>query len=461
MEERSLLDYWMVLYRRRLMIALTVLSAVGFAIYLSSILPKVYEARASIYVPRDPDVVNFFSTDASKSISPRFSAPPPRQDEQAAYIGMLKSETVAKRVLEAYPHKSLDRLRKDSDFELSTNRFLEIYVRDKDPQAAADVANAYIRAFNEMISPFSGHESAVRGSIERQLEETKNRLATARIALQSFQERYRIADVKDETSELIKQRSSFEAKIEDAKAQLQSTEQQIVGLQEQLRREASLYVPSELITTNPLVETLKKDLTDLEASAKGTATEVQPRHPEALKLKAQYEAKKSELAKEIRKIVGSRTKSPGSVYETLRRDLANSFVDRVALEARLVGLAKTVSGIQARFASLPKIQVQHDALVSDVNIYQKLVETLSTDLEESRAQAKRVARGAKIVDPATAPEGAVFPIVWLNAVVAGMLALIGSIFYCFFLDYIERALEARRMKRMLVSPVAARIASTS
>jgi hypothetical protein len=43
----------------------------------------------------------------------------------------------------------------------------------------------------------------------------------------------------------------------------------------------------------------------------------------------------------------------------------------------------------------------------------------------------------------------------LNVMVAAGLGFIGGIFYCFFLDYIERVSEARRVRGLFVSPAAA------
>ena len=51
MEEQTLVDYWLVLYRRKLQVALIVLSAVIVSLYLSITLTPVYEARVITFVP--------------------------------------------------------------------------------------------------------------------------------------------------------------------------------------------------------------------------------------------------------------------------------------------------------------------------------------------------------------------------------------------------------------------------
>jgi polysaccharide biosynthesis transport protein len=453
MEGLTLMDYWLVLYRQRAILVVIVLSAIGFAFYLSSRITPVYEAKATIFVPEDPGVVTFFSTDASKSIAPKPALPATQEKSHAPYVGMLRSETVKRKVHEAYPQKPLHRLFLETDFEINNEFMIEIYVRDTDPKLAADVANAYVKSLNDLL--VSSEISQIQATTEKQLLETRSTLEATRKALQAFQEREKVADLSQETTELVTMRSTFETKIEDARVDLKAFDQRIASLQRQLQREATLYVPAELITTSPLVEGLKKDLVDLEAAIGGGLSEHTGRHPSVLRLQAQYEEKKRELEKEINKIVGSRTKPTGSFYETLRQSLVNLLVEKVSIEARAAALARAVAGIEGRLARLPEIKAEHDELVNNVNLYQKLVDALSINLEETRAQAKRLARGVVVVDPAAVPDKPAFPIRWLNTAVAGMLGFLGGIFYCFFLDYIARALEARRAKSYLASPAAA------
>ncbi|HWU39129.1 MAG TPA: hypothetical protein VN203_15910, partial [Candidatus Acidoferrum sp.] len=206
---------------------------------------------------------------------------------------------------------------------------------------------------------------------------------------------------------------------------------------------------------DPLVQSLKKDIADLESSIGAKSTEVSERHPDLQSLRAQYRSKKQELTNEITRIIGSRTKAAGSFHETLRQNLANLFVDKVVSEAKLIALENSMSGIKSRLSALPEIRVKHDQLVNEVDTATKLLQSAVTNLEEAHAQNSRLARGAVLVDPAEVPKNPTFPILWLNAIVAGAMGFIGSIFYCFLLDYIQRALAGKRARDLLASPAAA------
>jgi uncharacterized protein involved in exopolysaccharide biosynthesis len=452
MEERTLFDYWMVLYRRRWIILTVVLFALFMSLFLSWQLPPIYEARALFFVPKQPDAAIFFSGDAQKTLPRTVLFPASREEENAAYIGILKSDALAMRVKQEFPLKHLQDLAKNVDVELSNEFMLQVFVRDRDPQLAADIANAYFRHLNRSMQLFSDNPTGRnKQAIEAQLTETNHNLAMSRKALAEFQAGKGIGDLSQQTSELVKQKSSFETTLENTRLSLSETGKRIASTQQQLTREASLYIPTELVTSNPFVESLKRDLADLEAAVTGQLTEVSERHPELLKLRAQYEAKRRELAQEIDKITKSRAKPQGSFYEDLRRSLTNLLVDKEASEAKVLGLQRTIAGIETELAKLPEVKAKHDELTQGVAVQQKLVELLLTTLEEARIQEKRQMQPAVLVDPARPPDGPAFPIVWLNAIAAVGVSFIGSILYCFLLDYIERVRMTMRIRRSVAS----------
>lgn len=454
MEERGLIDYWLVLYRRKGIILLMLLVAVAGAVALSAVLSPIYEARVVMFVPKEPETVSFFSPDAAKTIAPKPALPPTEKKDNAPYLGMLRSMSVMQAVVDAYPQLTVQQLRRDADVEMTNEFLLAVYVRNRDPKVAANLANAFHAALNEVLRGHFTQALEVQTTIEKRLVEAKLRRDVALKALQAFDERRNIADLGIETTELIRQRSVFEAKVEDTKADLQAINQRIQGVRQQLEREAALYIPTELITTNPLVEALKKDLADLEANIRAKTTELGDRHPDLVAARAQYQTKKQELAREVSRIIESQTKDVASFHENLRRTLANLFVDKIALEARIKGLGRTISELEGRMATLPELRSRRDQLVTEVNISQNLVLTLTTNLEEAKAQGARYFRGAILVDQGQPPARPVFPIPWLNGVVAGVLGIVGGIFYAFLLDYIETSLAARRRRELLSSPVA-------
>jgi uncharacterized protein involved in exopolysaccharide biosynthesis len=195
MEERTLIDYWLVLYRRKVHVALIVLSAIGMSVFISSILDPVYEARIVAFVPKDPDVVNFYSADAARSIAPKAPIPPSKKEENAPYLGMLRSSSVLQMVNEKYPQIPEARLKRNTDVEMTNEFLLSVYVRNHDPKLAADLANAYYTAFNSMLQDFFTQGLGVHKAIEKEVDTKRRRREAAALALQTFQQQRGVADL--------------------------------------------------------------------------------------------------------------------------------------------------------------------------------------------------------------------------------------------------------------------------
>ncbi len=75
--------------------------------------------------------------------------------------------------------------------------------------------------------------------------------------------------------------------------------------------------------------------------------------------------------------------------------------------------------------------------------YKKLIAPLETNLQEAEAQSKRIMQVAVVVEKATPPGAPSFPHLMLNVVVALFAGLAGSLFYCFFVDYLESTKDKR------------------
>ncbi|MFV1951242.1 MAG: GumC family protein [Nitrospinota bacterium] len=226
MEERTLADYWFVLYTRKKTIYLIIIIAILFAVYFSYTLEKVYEATTVFFIPRGFDVFSFFDSEANENIIKGPLLPIPQQNIHAAFVGILRSRTVAQKVRDKFPQKSLKSLlKKDVDFIVSSEYLLKVYVRDKDPQLAADVANAYPISFNEILQQFSANPILKRkNNLEKQINEVEPKLAESNKGLERFREANKTVSLREEISQLIEDRARVQSRIIDARAAIVSME---------------------------------------------------------------------------------------------------------------------------------------------------------------------------------------------------------------------------------------------
>lgn len=146
MFDRSFSDYWTALYRRRYAIVVVVLSSTVFAWALSKYIPPRYEAEAIFYVPSDA------TRSASDRETPAIALPTGDRDGARAQGAILHTHDALARMHELFPDKSANDIGRDLDIVAARNSLISVYVRDKSPVVAADMANSFITLFNDMSS---------------------------------------------------------------------------------------------------------------------------------------------------------------------------------------------------------------------------------------------------------------------------------------------------------------------
>lgn len=117
------------------------------------------------------------------------------------YIGLLESRTIADNLIqqfklkERYGSKTMDSARKSLALasQVSTGKkdgFISITVNDKDPQFAADMANAYVAELAKLTQTIALTEASQRRLFfEKQLADAHGQLSKSEIALRDTQER--------------------------------------------------------------------------------------------------------------------------------------------------------------------------------------------------------------------------------------------------------------------------------
>ena len=437
-EDLTLSDYWLILYRRKKTIYLIIVVAMLSAVVLSYILPGTYEAKSVFFIPRQTQDFSFYSAGSQGAIRSRLE-PQPQEEPHAPYIGMLKSSTIIDLIREVYSQKTFGRFKRDIDFVLNDEYMIEVYVRDKDPKLAADIANAYPEKLNKMIAKFS-LESANknRQTIKQQIEkERRQALEDSKKRLQEYQEKNKVYFGADEITKAVELKTGFVKLLDDSMISLQENIKEIDSVQDQLKKESNIYVPEELVITTPLIEDLKKQLIDLEVKITGAKSDFTEYHPVVVTLKEQYAMVQANLEKEIDRLVKSQIKSSDTFLERLRQNLINLYIKKETVQARISALQNTIAETENRIKRLNDVSFKLDELTREVELNKELLKNLQLMREEVAAQEEREIQNVVIVDKAAPPAKPVFPILWLNVMVAGILGLITGVFFCFFLNYIE------------------------
>lgn len=373
-----------------------------------------------------------------------------KEDPHGAYIGILKSKSIAELVQKKFPHKEIkDLMRKDLAFTLSNEYFLEVYARDRKPEMAAGIANAYVENFNRLISEYSlVSQNQIQTVMEAEMRENQEKLSETMNVLNALQVQHKTINMDEESKQLIALKTTFSSQLDMLKIENKEIRKSILMTEKELKKEYDLFMYSGVAITSPFLEKLKDRLVSIETDMAGLKVEFKEEHPNFLILKKSYDEVKGNIRKEIEKILQSEIQAPGTFYEDLRRQLVNLYVDKERVRASTRATKRVLKDIEERIIELPKVKRQIDTLLSESESYKQLIASLKVNLEETKAQSRRNLQVAVLVDEATPPTKPAFPIKWLNASIACVGGIVVGIMYCFFMDYIAGTRE-NRILRML------------
>jgi uncharacterized protein involved in exopolysaccharide biosynthesis len=225
-DEISILDYLIVILKRKKIVIGIPLFAGVVAMLISFLMPPVYRAETRILTPheRRPDVaihllgnldIPYMVGDISRM-----------RATSGLYIAILRSRTVLDHIIdkfnlmevydtesrEATRLKLLDSLSARSD--KNYNDIVIISVEDTDPKRAAGMANAFVEELKTLAKGLAVTEAAQRRLFfEEQLKETKLALTKAEKAMKEFQEKAGALQIESQTKAVIDSIAKLRAQI--------------------------------------------------------------------------------------------------------------------------------------------------------------------------------------------------------------------------------------------------------
>jgi uncharacterized protein involved in exopolysaccharide biosynthesis len=189
-DEINLLDYLQIIYRyRRMIILLCVVAVVTTAIVVLS-LPKAYSATASVVPPieilqKELQLGGGLGTGTSSLLRKAIDV----TSIADMYVGILESRAVTDAIIDRfnlmkvyeedqYRSNARGKLRNNTAFRVSDEGIVTITVKDRDPNRAAAMANAYVDELdrqNKRLS--SGQATSKRVFLENRLKEIERQLS--------------------------------------------------------------------------------------------------------------------------------------------------------------------------------------------------------------------------------------------------------------------------------------------
>jgi tyrosine-protein kinase Etk/Wzc len=260
-QEIDFYDALIVLAKHKRMITgVTVIAAVVAGI-VSLLLPSIYVANTRILPPQQNESTAMAML---SQLSPLVSLAGNNlglKNPNDVYVAMLTSRTLAESMIRRFGLQQLydakmmvdarRALEKRTNITVAKDGTINIEMEDRSPQRAAELANGYVDDLRQLSQKLAVTQAAQRRLfLEGQLNQTKEQLANAEVALKKVQETTGLIQPDNQGRVIIESVARMQAQIAAKEVQLTSmrsfateqnpdllrTEQEVAGLRVQLAK---------------------------------------------------------------------------------------------------------------------------------------------------------------------------------------------------------------------------------
>ena len=378
--EVDILHYGAVVWRYRWLIVGLCAAAVFTTLVITLQMPKVYEARTTLLVPREGSGGGLLSSIAASGLLqqlPGISVPSlaPNRD---VLLSVLKSRILAQAVVERFKlqeryeskflEDAISALQAAMSVTITPEGVISVKVEETDPVVAADIANFLVEHLDRLMAKFgSGDASRQKMFIAEQLARSKADLEKAEDGLRRFQERNKAIVLSEQTRGAIEAAARLKGEIMASEVQLQ------------VMRNFATDSNPEVISIKRRLDEMKRQLTQM-----------------------QY----------------------------------GENIDRRASRSGSRG------DISVPFAKVPELGLELTRQSRDVKVQETLVALLSQQFEQVRIAEAQDMPLVRVLDRAVPAVRHSKPRLRLNLVIAGVVSLFVGVTLSFFMEY-TRNLRSR------------------
>ncbi len=222
-EEINLLDYLIVLAKRKIFIIILTLSVTLITAVYSLIVPELYRAEIKLLPPGKSNKTSVLMQEIGGMIG--IDQGSGGINNPYSIVGILKSRTLHDKIIDKFNLMDIYETiyREDARKSLSGNvevnndkssRMITVAVISKDPKLAADLANSFIEELKNLLQTLAITEASQRRLFfEEELQQAKENLIKSEDAMVEFQEKTGALRVEDQTKAIIESMAHIRAEI--------------------------------------------------------------------------------------------------------------------------------------------------------------------------------------------------------------------------------------------------------
>jgi polysaccharide biosynthesis transport protein len=425
--ETHLKDYYRTLRKHRWLVCGLFLATVLTVAIWSFLQTPIYQATATVLIePEPPKVLNI------QDVTPIGS---PTQEYYRTQYELMTSRPIVDKVIENLNLKqripglgaSADparALQGSVTVEPRRNtRLVSVRFEHRDPQLAAEVANALARQYvkHNLDIKLHGAQEAMTW-LNEQMGSLKVKVQESSEALQNYRVKAGIMGLQEQRQITAQKIMDFNKQYLEAQAQRLSVEAKLTELQ----RVASDRGGAATIFTvadNVLIQKLKQEASELEVTRAKLSRTYKEKHPEVLKVDAQLEQVNQKIDAEIK---------------TMLRGVQTEFRVARAREETLLG---NVNRLRSEAQELNEKEIQYLNLQRDADSNQQLYEAVLKRLKETGVTGGLETNNVSVIEDASLPRTPVRPRKAINLAVSVLVGLVVGVGTALVIEYFDTTVK--------------------
>ncbi|MCF2147824.1 polysaccharide biosynthesis tyrosine autokinase [Desmonostoc muscorum LEGE 12446] len=349
----------------------------------------------------------------------------------------------------------LERLQKALNLKIvGGTDVLRISYASADPEEAAAVINTIMGLYleNDILTNRS-EAAATRQFMAKQLPKTQAAVDNAEIALRIFKQKYRIADLSEETKSAVSIIGNLDSEINTVQAQLDEVNAQTNELRQKVNLNSQQAIAVSALSQSPAVQGILTQLQDVDRQLATERSRFQDDNPAIVNLEAKKANLKTLLQQQIPQTIGNQTEVPQNLLQIgeLRQNLIQNFlqseVQRLGLAKRLSSLYNSRSSYQQRVEIIPQLVQNQRELERKLEVAESTYQTLLKKVQELQLVENTNTASSRIIAQALVPKEPVKTTRMIVLVVGVMLGLFFATTTILFLGMRDRSLKTLKEVR--------------
>ena len=456
--------YIAIVLRRKWLIFVLFFATFLSTLYFTFKKPPVYEAKATIIIKQPPTTFPGMELSYTKAT------------EITNHTLMLKSRVVMEMVVKNFTPAELESIGITNKERLINiikevttinpikgSDIIEIKCKTDKPYTAAlfanKIADTYI-LFN--IENKRREVSGVREFAESQMKIVEEQLKKAEDEIRNYQKLHKVLGLSKETEEFIAQLTGAQTEYQKAKIERMGIEKNLGAVKSQLTNEQKGFLESSTDISLPLLEDLKKSLSNLENTRASLL--IQGHNLDDPKIK-EIDGKIEAIKKKMNETIVPLLKNRGQIdaLSQVQNLLLQSLQLQIEIEvakAKENAYKKILNQYEKKFNQIPDNQIELARLERKRKANEKIYMMLLEKAEEAKISEASEIGTVSMLDRAIIPRKQIWRSKMLNIILGFIMGLIVSMGVAFVIEYFDTSIKGiEDIEKALKLPVLASIPS--